>query len=79
MVLRVLVYLIDVTDACVGHSEFKKLSFFILTWQLLICDFIALGNKFILAVPTSLVGYQMQSVYWIILWNAFIRFFTYTQ
>ncbi|KAI1708161.1 hypothetical protein DdX_12111 [Ditylenchus destructor] len=45
-----------------SHSQIKSVSFFILTWQLLICDVLSLMVQFVLVIPQIFVGHSTLSI-----------------
>ncbi|KAI1694295.1 hypothetical protein DdX_20187 [Ditylenchus destructor] len=55
--LTVNVLLIAIFVKC--HSQTKSVSFFILTWQLLVCDVLSLMVQFVLVIPQIIVGYSV--------------------
>ncbi|KAI1717004.1 serpentine type 7TM GPCR chemoreceptor srx domain-containing protein [Ditylenchus destructor] len=44
-----------------SHQRFKSISFFILAWQLLICDMLGVFVQFVLAIPQTFAGYSLYS------------------
>uniref|UniRef100_A0A914DE30 G-protein coupled receptors family 1 profile domain-containing protein n=1 Tax=Acrobeloides nanus TaxID=290746 RepID=A0A914DE30_9BILA len=42
-----------------GHKQFKNMAFFLIAWQMLICDFLGLLTHLVLVTPITFAGYDV--------------------